>query len=118
MASGGKRSGAGRPKGRRSDKTLEFDKKARALIAKYKAKDTDLTSLDLFRAIYRSDDMPTTVRMAAAEKALPYEHPKLAAIEHTGKDGAPLIPVLNVTIGGNQPQPSPEAGTRTPNRRD
>lgn len=30
--------------------------------------------------------------------------------EHSGKDGAPLIPVLNVTIGGAESRPSSEAG--------
>lgn len=30
--------------------------------------------------------------------------------EHTGKDGAPLVPVLNVTIGGTGPASSSKAG--------
>lgn len=30
--------------------------------------------------------------------------------EHTGKDGAPLVPAINVTIGSAEPAPSPEAG--------
>lgn len=30
--------------------------------------------------------------------------------EHTGKDGAPLVPVLNVTIGNARSEPSSEAG--------
>lgn len=30
--------------------------------------------------------------------------------EHSGKDGAPLIPVLNVTIGGSGPSSSSETG--------
>ena len=30
--------------------------------------------------------------------------------EHTGKDGMPLVPVLNVSVGGNQSQSAPEAG--------
>lgn len=30
--------------------------------------------------------------------------------EHTGKDGAPLVPTINVTIGRAEPAPSPEAG--------
>jgi hypothetical protein len=35
-----------------------------------------------------------------AVKAAPYFHPKLAAVEHTGKDGSPLSPpVFNVSFG-------------------
>lgn len=30
--------------------------------------------------------------------------------ELTGKDGAPLVPVLNVTYGSSQPSPAPQAG--------
>lgn len=35
--------------------------------------------------------------------------------EHTGKDGAALVPVLNVTISGNQPHPSPKTGNGSHN---
>ena len=38
--------------------------------------------------------------------------------ELTGKDGAPLVPVLNVTIGGNQPSPSSQTGTSSTDERD
>lgn len=38
--------------------------------------------------------------------------------EHTGKDGIPLVPVLNVSIGGNQSPAPPEAGRGTPDKRD
>lgn len=30
--------------------------------------------------------------------------------EHIGKDGAPLVPVLNVVIGGNKPDPASSPG--------
>ena len=39
----------------------------------------------------------------AAKAAAPYIHPRLAAVEHTGKDGESLAPpVLNVVIGGSE----------------
>ena len=38
--------------------------------------------------------------------------------ELSGKDGAPLVPVLNVVIGGNQPPTPPEAGGSASNKRD
>lgn len=38
--------------------------------------------------------------------------------EITGKDGAPLVPVLNVNISSDQPSPTPKAGGGTPNGGD
>jgi hypothetical protein len=32
------------------------------------------------------------MRFEAAKAAAPYVHPRLAAVEHTGGDGAPLLP--------------------------
>ncbi len=41
------------------------------------------------------------MRFEAAKAAAPYIHPRLAAVEHSGPDGASLAPpVLNVVIGG------------------
>jgi hypothetical protein len=37
--------------------------------------------------------------------------------EMTGAGGAPLVPVLNVTIGATGPEPAPEAGPGTPDKR-
>lgn len=44
-----------------------------------------LTPLDYMLSILRDPDKPEDARMWAAEKAAPYVHPKLAAIEHSGK---------------------------------
>jgi hypothetical protein len=44
--------------------------------------------------------MRETMAFEAAKAAAPYVHPKLAAIEHTGEDGAPLqvAPVFNIML--------------------
>lgn len=45
--------------------------------------------------------MAVNLRFEAAKAAAPYIHPRLAAVEHSGPDGASLTPpVLNVVIGG------------------
>jgi hypothetical protein len=40
----------------------------------------------------------TTLRFEAAKAAAPYVHPKLAAIEHTGKGGGPIQSESTVTV--------------------
>lgn len=50
------------------------------------------TPLDFMLSVMRNAKNPQDIRLDAAKSAAPYVHPKLAAIEHTGKEGAPLIP--------------------------
>ena len=100
---GGSRPGSGRVKGSKNKATLK-----RAEVALL-ALDTGITPLEYMLDIMRApipDDVNTEVRtlligqrFEAAKAAAPYVHPRLAAVEHTGKDGSPLTPILNVTIG-------------------
>lgn len=87
---GGARKNAGRPKGRKDNATLAMEEAARRVFETFKPKNGELTSLELFQAIYRNPEFPLAARLKAASEALPYEHPKLAAIEHTGKDGGAI----------------------------
>jgi hypothetical protein len=50
------------------------------------------TPLDYMLRIMRDDSRPVDMRIDCAKAAAPYVHPKLSAVEHTGKDGEPLIP--------------------------
>jgi hypothetical protein len=50
-----------------------------------------LTPLDYMLGILRNEDAKPDARMAAAVHAAPYIHPKLATIEHGGKDGAAMV---------------------------
>lgn len=84
-AKGGVRPGAGRPRG--PDKaTIALEAASRRIFENYKPKGAELTSLEVFQAIYRSNDpgISQAAKMKAAAEALPYEHPKLQAIQHTG----------------------------------
>ena len=73
MPKGGKRPGAGRPRGSR----------AKADIAK-QIKAGGITPLDFFLEILRDEDRPDADRKWAAQQAAPYCHPKLNAIDHSG----------------------------------
>ena len=81
MSHGGKREGAGRKPGSISTKTREL---AEAAI------EGGITPLDYMLEVLRNEAEPFEKRSWAAEKAAPYVHPKLANIEHTGKDGGPI----------------------------
>lgn len=89
---GGKRAGAGRPKNRKNNKTLAWEAHCREALLKAKPKSGDLTSLDFFRAVYRDDRLPFAIRSHAAEKALPFEHARLASTEFSGAGGG-AVPV-------------------------
>lgn len=88
---GGKRAGAGRKPGSATKKTREIADKA--------AED-GLTPLEFMLQIMRGEPPETEdervklsyveMRFEAAKAAAPYVHPKLAAIEHSGKDGGPI----------------------------
>jgi hypothetical protein len=51
-----------------------------------------LTPLDFMLDVMRNAGHDFDIRLDAAKSAAPYVHPKLAAMELTGKDGSDLIP--------------------------
>lgn len=91
MARGGARPGAGRKRGAAEERTREIANKAAA---------EGITPLEYLLAQMRKDypedaDAATkarfdSLRFEAAKAAAPYMHPRLNAIEHTGKDGGPI----------------------------
>lgn len=81
MALGGKRPGAGRKKGIPNKSTL---------ARKKRIEESGLSPLDYMLGVLRNEKAPKAQRMWAAEKAAPYVHPRLAAVEHAGKDGGPI----------------------------
>lgn len=85
MAHGGNRKGAGRKVGAVTTKTRELVERAIA---------DGETPLDYMLNTMRDDTKPPDLRFEAAKAAAPYVHPKLAAVEHSGKDGGPLQVII------------------------
>lgn len=67
----------GRKKGSKNKRSLE-------IVA------SGLTPLDYMLERLRDDGEDSAVRADMAKAAAPYCHARLAAIEHTGKNGAPI----------------------------
>jgi hypothetical protein len=86
MSRGGAREGAGRKPGTPNRATAERQQEVA---------ESGITPLDYMLNVLRDDAAPFERRSWAAEKAAPYVHPKLAAVEHTGKDGGPLQIVIS-----------------------
>ena len=90
MAHGGKRQGSGRRKGAATTRTQEIVAKAAA---------EGISPLEVMlgamRGAWDKNDHDAAARFA--KEAAPYVHPRLAAVEHTGKDGKDLIPDRPVT---------------------
>ena len=81
MARGGARPGAGRKKGATEKRTREIANAA-ALEG--------ITPLEYMLQTLRDETADPSTRRWAAEKAAPYIHPRLNAIEHHGPDGGPV----------------------------
>jgi hypothetical protein len=89
---GGARKGAGRKTGSATKRTREIADKA--------AED-GLTPLEFMLQVMRAEPSPelepreymaaVALRFEAAKAAAPYVHPRLAAVEVTGKDGGPVV---------------------------
>lgn len=56
-----------------------------------KAEASGLMPLDYMLSVLRDESQPQEARFAAAEKAAPYLHPRLASVEMAGKNGGPIV---------------------------
>jgi hypothetical protein len=50
-----------------------------------------LTPLDFLLQLMRDAEQPLGLRADAAKNAAPYVHPRLAAVEHSGKVMLPIV---------------------------
>ena len=78
---GGRRPGAGRPKGSRNKKTLEQVKAV---------EETGKTPLEYLLEIMRDKNRDADQRIDAAKAAAPYIHPRLTATTVSGDEDKPL----------------------------
>ena len=78
---GGKREGAGRKVGIRNKLTAQRQAEIAA---------SGETPLDYMLRVMRDGSADSSRRDDMAKASAPYVHPKLAAVEHTGKDGGPI----------------------------
>ena len=90
MARGGKREGAGRPKGSKN-------KRLRDVLEAVKA--TGETPLDYMLRIMRDPTQSERLRADMAKAAASYVHPAFKAIEHTGEGGGPVKVVIDGSDG-------------------
>lgn len=81
MPRGGAREGAGRKRGVPNKASSERQAAVQA---------SGMTPLDYMLSVLRDDDNEPHNRLDAAKAAAPYVHQRLAAVEHTGKDGGPI----------------------------
>ena len=101
---GGSRPGSGRPKGSHTGARLKSrfsaDQQVRAAEAVRLANgDCGAFTGDAYALlvwIYRSPDLPITLRMRAAEAAIAYERPKLAQVELQGDATSPLHVIQSI----------------------
>lgn len=92
MARGGRREGAGRPKGSVS----KLDEQARkAALA------SGISPLDYMLGVMRDAGADEAKRLDAAKAAAPYCHARLSSVEVAGPDGGDVPLSLKVTLVGD-----------------
>jgi len=88
MAHGGKRAGAGRPKG----STAPLKGMARKKVMK--ALDSDTSPLDYILGVIKDPETYNDKRFQAAKEALPYVHPRLTAVAHQHSREADVFQII------------------------
>ncbi|MBU6482465.1 MAG: hypothetical protein KGS09_18215 [Nitrospirae bacterium] len=86
---GGKRNGAGRKKGAQNKINAALREKLNA---------GGIAPLEFMLQVMRDADQDLAVRLEMAKAAAPYLHPRLQAIEHSGKDEETLPRSIRVVF--------------------
>lgn len=91
----GKKTG-GRQKGSKNKTTLLQEAAVAERVAK--CQEAGITPLEFMLSVMRDETKPFAERYAAARDAAPYQHPKLASVEHKGDPDAPLETVTRIEL--------------------
>ncbi len=69
-----------------------------------------LTPLDWMLSVLRDPAVDYDRRDKMAANAAPYVHPRLAAVDHSSKDGSMATPTLNIhaSVPDSRPVPAPQ----------
>lgn len=91
----GKKTG-GRQKGSKNKATLLQEAAVAERVAQ--AKNSGVTPLEFMLSVMRDETRPFAERYAAARDAAPYQHPKLASVEHGGNPDAPIETITRIEL--------------------
>jgi hypothetical protein len=84
----------GRKLGVKNKSTIEKRRALAAAVSKFQKKNKgnvfEGDALGLLVLVYKDNDLPLAMRMAAAQVAIRYEKPALSAVQHGGKDDGPI----------------------------
>lgn len=89
MAHGGARKGAGRPKGVKT-KTFYGEPTRSSVRAAKELERAGKTPLGYIVGVMRDEEVYDAIKFMAAKEALPYMHPKLANVTHSGDAENPV----------------------------
>lgn len=93
MSRGGNRPGAGRKRGAPNKASAERQAKVAA---------TGDTPLEYMLKVVRNPKADASRRDDMAKAAAPYVHPKLASMQHTGRNGGPIQTVDLAKLSGDE----------------
>jgi len=86
---GGARKGAGRKAGAATQRTREIADAAAS---------SGITPLEYLLSVMRDVNTEQRERLAAAQSAAPYIHPKLSSVEHSGPNGGDIPVASRITL--------------------
>jgi hypothetical protein len=90
----GKKTGGRKPGSKNKMSLAKRDELARMI-------DKGTSPLEYLLSVMRSEEAEQKERIDAAKAAAPYIHPRLNAVELTGKDGEPIQSETTVTLDAN-----------------